>query len=62
MFFFLGIFLPKACIVAFYYGLVPKTSTRIRIALKCITAYLAASIAVIFFGLFVPCRPLSTNW
>ncbi|KAH7369492.1 hypothetical protein BKA65DRAFT_3 [Rhexocercosporidium sp. MPI-PUGE-AT-0058] len=60
--FYLGVFLPKACIVAFYYDLVPTTSTRVRIALKCLTAYLAGSMMTIFLGMFVSCRPLSTNW
>lgn len=60
--FYLGIFLPKACILAFYYSLVPKVLTRARFALWCITVFLAASVLTTFFGLFVSCIPISTNW
>lgn len=62
MLFYHGIFLPKACILAFYYNLIPITSTRVRIALKCITVYVAVCVLIVFFVQFAACRPLSTIW
>jgi hypothetical protein len=54
--------LPKSCLLAFYYNLIPITSARTRIALKCITVYVAVCVLIVFFVQFAACRPLSTVW
>ncbi|RDW63520.1 hypothetical protein BP6252_11065 [Coleophoma cylindrospora] len=61
-FYNIGLFFPKASILAFYFDFIPITYPRLRQALVVVAIYVACAGATTFLSGFVWCPQISDNW
>lgn len=62
IFFDIGLFFPKASVLAFYWRLFPPVCKKLRRALYCSIAYLVVGLLVTIFVDIFGCWPISANW
>ncbi|ORY12946.1 hypothetical protein BCR34DRAFT_281500 [Clohesyomyces aquaticus] len=61
-FFDVGLYLPKASLVTFYWWLIPVGFRRLRLALWIGSTYLACAFLATLLADLLICRPISHNW
>jgi hypothetical protein len=58
----IGLYFPKAALVAFYWWLIPYGFRRLRVAVYMSTAYMALAFVATLLTDTLICRPISWNW